>query len=102
MVDTESAYKDEYDRPGFLEADNERFVGFNDCFCPVCIKSQDRNSDIPAKFADYDDIWPLLREKLTNHQYFLCTREVPAFVFRVRSWRRYKFLICRCFPLIVL
>ncbi|KAI1195290.1 P-loop containing nucleoside triphosphate hydrolase protein [Nemania serpens] len=61
----------------------------SDCNCEVCkraITDDKGRISMISLFEDYSDIAPESRTTLTPHQYFLCHFEVPAFVFKTRTW----------------
>jgi len=61
-------------------------------FCQNCrkiIESQTR----PFKFAGYSKIDIDATKELTEQQYFLCERMVPAFLFKLRTWRKYSIIM---------
>ncbi|SPO04177.1 uncharacterized protein DNG_06860 [Cephalotrichum gorgonifer] len=55
------------------------------CSCKNCEETIYQHAVTP-KFKGYTSIGGLAREELTDHQYFLCDREVESFVFKTRSW----------------
>lgn len=55
------------------------------CPCDRCEKLIYGHA-VKPKFAGYSQINPRVVEQLTEHQYFLCERGAPAFVFKVREW----------------
>jgi hypothetical protein len=57
------------------------------CSCDRCEKLIYQHV-VKPRFAGYSHINPLVVEKLTDHQYFLCDRTVEAFVFKVRAWSK--------------
>ncbi|KAI1276257.1 P-loop containing nucleoside triphosphate hydrolase protein [Xylaria sp. FL0933] len=61
----------------------------SDCKCDACktrIEDEKDNSKIVSLFEDYNFIAPETKDTLTPHQYFLCSYEMPAFVFKTRTW----------------
>ncbi|KAI0802934.1 P-loop containing nucleoside triphosphate hydrolase protein [Xylaria sp. FL0064] len=61
----------------------------SDCKCDACksrIKDEKDNSKIVSLFEDYNFIAPETEDSLTPHQYFLCSYEMPAFIFKTRTW----------------
>lgn len=55
------------------------------CTCERCEQLLYRFR-VETRFAGYSHINPLTHGELTDHQYFLITREVHCFVFRTRTW----------------
>lgn len=60
----------------------------NICTCKTCQETIYQHATKP-KFSDYTNVNPLIVESLTEHQYFLCDQMVEAFLFKLRSWRRF-------------
>jgi hypothetical protein len=58
------------------------------CTCAACEETIYRHAVVP-KFSDYTKVNPLTVDCLTDHQYFLCDSMVEAFLFKVRTWRRF-------------
>lgn len=83
MVDMES-----YERKKeiLFESDNCRnFI--SDCICRVCRKRRETaGKKVLALFEDYNDISPMERSDLTDHQYLICPSRIPAFIFKTRQW----------------
>lgn len=65
------------------------------CICSRC-SAMDTERTKPAKFEGYKKIDLKSVKSLSDHQYFLCTRSVLAFVLGIRAWSmlidRYSFL----------
>lgn len=61
----------------------------SDCKCQVCrnkAAEEKESNKMPSLFADYNYIALESTSTLTPHQYFLCHFEMPAFVFKTRTW----------------
>ncbi|KAI1744781.1 P-loop containing nucleoside triphosphate hydrolase protein [Xylaria scruposa] len=61
----------------------------SDCKCGACIRKMTNEKDSSktvSLFEDYNCITIERTENLTPHQYFLCHFEIPAFVFKTRTW----------------
>ena len=61
----------------------------SDCKCKVCRKRVEDEKDgveMFFLFEDYNHLAPESTYELTTHQYFLCNFEMPAFVFKTRTW----------------
>ncbi len=58
------------------------------CTCKTCQETIYQHAAKP-KFSDYINVNPLIVESLTEHQYFLCDQMVEAFLFKIRSWRKF-------------
>jgi hypothetical protein len=60
-----------------------------------CNKCASLESEItkPAKFAGYANIESGKVKGLTEHQYFICNRSVLSFVFAIREWSKFPFLL---------
>ncbi|KAI1659699.1 P-loop containing nucleoside triphosphate hydrolase protein [Daldinia decipiens] len=86
MVDLKSYYE-RYQGEVKLMDNNDCRNWNSDCKCPSCKnKNTDKEKKILALFDDYNMIGIETTETLTSHQYFLCSYEIKAFVFRTRSW----------------
>ena len=61
--------------------------GLSECICHVCLKSKQRGIRRKvSRFSSYDGIYPETTKSLTDHQYFLCSPFIDAYVFKSRSW----------------
>ncbi|KAI0551808.1 P-loop containing nucleoside triphosphate hydrolase protein [Xylaria curta] len=61
----------------------------SDCKCEVCkrrMTNEKDSSKMVSLFEDYNGITIETWNTLTPHQYFLCYFEMPAFVFKTRTW----------------
>lgn len=92
MVDSETYYTiDQPDsRPALGKAPDGMPNGVSQCLCPVYLKynigaSKRKNT----KFNEYDNIYPEKTNKLTEHQYLICSGAVMAFVMDAREWGTY-------------
>ncbi|KAL2281949.1 hypothetical protein FJTKL_11220 [Diaporthe vaccinii] len=73
-------------KPDFLDgSDLRRWT--SDCTCAVC-KKRSINLEISTQsiFEKYCKKTRLKYPELTDHQYLLCPFEIPAFVFKTRTW----------------
>jgi hypothetical protein len=63
----------------------------SDCACPICIKKTE-HLKLDSKFTDinYNGITNIHTKRLTDHHYFLCPKEIYAFIFKTRSWGKYS------------
>ncbi|KAG6362329.1 hypothetical protein INS49_010559 [Diaporthe citri] len=73
-------------KPDFLDgSDLRRWI--SDCICAVCrMKSINLETSAQSIFEKYCKKTRLTSPKLTDHQYLLCPFEIPAFVFKTRTW----------------
>lgn len=55
------------------------------CSCTICEQQIYRNA-IQPKFSGYSRWGPHFVEEPTEHQYFICDKEVQAFIFKTRAW----------------
>ena len=77
-------------RPILLEESDCRKY-YSDCTCRICQeKTAAGEGDVKSIFDDYNDIVPSEANDLTRHMYLLCPRQLPAFVFKWRSWRKLR------------
>jgi hypothetical protein len=93
MVDLEGYYEGPLStaRPDQMKDDDCR-NWLSDCQCAVC-RSRKKAAGEPL-FMSYNNITPVQWDELTPHQYLLCPFEIPAFVFRTRTWgKRAKFFL---------
>jgi hypothetical protein len=70
-------------------SDHRNFV--SDCPCHICSKFKKEKVQKTAIFDRYDKITPRNEWTLTNHQYFLCAKQIRAFVFKTRTWGKREF-----------
>jgi hypothetical protein len=87
MVDLEGFYAGagSLQRPDLLDNDDCR-KWLSDCQCAVC-RTRKKEPSEPL-FIDYNAITPIFWDELTPHQYLLCPFDIPAFVFRTRTWEK--------------
>jgi hypothetical protein len=71
------------------KSDHRDFV--SDCPCHICSESKNEKLQKTAIFDRYDNITPKNQPTLTNHQCFLCAKQVYAFVFKTRTWGKREF-----------
>ncbi|PVH75853.1 P-loop containing nucleoside triphosphate hydrolase protein [Cadophora sp. DSE1049] len=99
MVDTETYHINPDNRPSSshnihkldLGRDDEVFedtsLNDSDCHCPACnMLRHKKTHSQKSRFSSYDVIFPETTDVLTPHQYFLCTKTIPAFVMKTRDW----------------
>lgn len=55
------------------------------CACSLC-QDQIYRHAVDPKFTEYSRFNPVDVEGLTEHQYFICSKQVQAFVFKLRRW----------------
>jgi hypothetical protein len=65
-------------------SDHRDFV--SDCPCHICNENKNEKAQKTVVFDNYDKITPKNRSTLTDHQYFLCAKQIYAFVFKTRTW----------------
>ncbi|OJJ42804.1 hypothetical protein ASPZODRAFT_136934 [Penicilliopsis zonata CBS 506.65] len=85
MTDPEAYYSEFEGKRPCLMGDNDCQKWINDCICSVCRKVETavtREHVAPFENKITLESW----EELTPHQYFLCPKEMPVFVFRTRTW----------------
>ncbi|KAK5625866.1 hypothetical protein RRF57_001582 [Xylaria bambusicola] len=88
MVDMKSFYSAGYQEPGLMDTKDCR-NWTSDCKCEVCtkkVKNEEGCVKVVSLFEDYNDIAIESEDTLTTHQYFLCGFDIPAFVFKTRTW----------------
>jgi hypothetical protein len=71
------------------KSDHRDFV--SDCPCHICSKNDNEKVQKTAIFDRYDKITRKFQPTLTNHQYFLCAKQIHAFVFKTRTWGKREF-----------
>ncbi|KAG8157941.1 hypothetical protein KVR01_012213 [Diaporthe batatas] len=87
MTDARQYYAENLDstRSQLEGSDLRRWT--NDCVCSVCKqRSIKLETGTQTMFENYSKITRLRWSQLSDHQYLLCPSEVPAFVFKSRSW----------------
>lgn len=83
MIDMESSHLGT--KRHMLNTDFRNFI--SDCVCRVCRERRGTgDKKVLALFEDYCDMSPTERNQLSNHQYFLCPYQIPAFIFKTREW----------------
>ncbi|KAI1338623.1 P-loop containing nucleoside triphosphate hydrolase protein [Xylariaceae sp. FL0016] len=102
MVDVKAYFADR-GRSVLLMSSDDCRSWTSDCRCRVCKQqtAEGGNRKIVPLFYDYNDI-DIEEQTLKPHQYFLCSHEIHAYVFRTRTWvwcipRFYKHLHLRYF-----
>ncbi|KAI0487789.1 P-loop containing nucleoside triphosphate hydrolase protein [Xylaria cf. heliscus] len=88
MADMKSYYSSTLDTPDLMDTTDCRNL-MSDCKCKVCkTKTADNKncSNMVSLFEDYNLIKVEKRDTLTAHQYFLCSFDIPAFVFKTQTW----------------
>jgi hypothetical protein len=65
------------------KSDHRDFV--SDCPCHICNENKNEKAQKTGIFDGYDNITKK-RPTLTDHQYFLCAKQIYAFVFKTRTW----------------
>ncbi|KAJ3576726.1 hypothetical protein NPX13_g3611 [Xylaria arbuscula] len=91
MVDMQSYFLAEGTRPEQLDTTDSR-NWTSDCKCEVCrkkIENEENRVEMVSLFEDYNKIVPDEDDTLTDHQYLLCDFEIPAFVFKTRTWESF-------------
>lgn len=75
------------ERPKLMD-DTDCRASVSDCLCEVCWEQQQQRVKNPkGKFGDYNTIEPSRQEELgTKHKYVLLPWQMPAYVFKTRSW----------------
>ena len=89
MVDTEMYYAEVTSevKPALGEVGDGPDHGVSVCLCDVCLRSQQRPvRPKSSRYSDYENLYPETTNSLTDHQYFLCSGAVRAFVFKSRTW----------------
>ncbi|KAI3321961.1 P-loop containing nucleoside triphosphate hydrolase protein [Xylariaceae sp. AK1471] len=90
MADIEAFYAGGGLKPTLMDSKDCRHW-IPDCNCRVCrikgTKGQPEKT-IVSLFEDYNDITMELVDELTPHQYFMCSFETRAFVFKTRMWEK--------------
>ncbi|KAI1362157.1 P-loop containing nucleoside triphosphate hydrolase protein [Xylaria arbuscula] len=88
MVDMQSYFLAGGTGPKLLDTTDSR-NWMSDCKCEVCkkkIENEENRVGMVSLFEDYNNIVPDEDNTLTDHQYLLCDFEIPAFVFKTRTW----------------
>jgi hypothetical protein len=98
MVDTETYHLDHAHRQSSRpkhsvdlgrtdEVFEDTSLNDSDCYCPAfdMLRFKKATSQ-KSKFSGYDSIFPETTDKLTPHEYFLCSYKIPAFVMKTREW----------------
>ncbi|KAI0432789.1 P-loop containing nucleoside triphosphate hydrolase protein [Xylaria sp. FL1042] len=89
MVDIKSYYTSTGSEARLLMDTTDCRNWTSDCKCDVCksrIINEKDSSKIVSLFEDYNYIAIETTDTLTPHEYFLCSYEMPAFVFKTRTW----------------
>lgn len=73
--------------PNLMDKSDHRDFA-SDCPCHICSKNENEKVQKTAIFDRYDFITPKDQPTLTNHQYFLCAKQIHAFVFKTRTWEK--------------
>ena len=97
MADLVSYYTENVDeKPTHIgRSDIRNWV--SDCTCLVC-KEKEPATKV-ALFNLYDTITLESRRTLTPHEYLLCPAEIPAYVFRTRTWGKKQLTMrFKCYP----
>lgn len=58
------------------------------CSCPQCGATMRKWSSTRTQFPGYSEISPYKKDELTEHQRFVCSRALYAYVLKNRSWSR--------------
>lgn len=91
MVDAETLLSEHEDdralEPAFkpVETVTHPTTPLKICACSLC-EDQIYRHAVKPRFTEYSRFSPFDVEELTEHQYFICSMEVQAFVFKLRKW----------------
>jgi hypothetical protein len=72
------------------DSDQRNFI--SDCPCHVCINGKGATARKTAIFESYDRITLTSNRQPNDHQYFLCPKHIPAFVFKTRTWGKWMLI----------
>ncbi|KAL4894971.1 hypothetical protein BDV59DRAFT_174221 [Aspergillus ambiguus] len=73
-------------KPRLMDSSDDRKWS-TDCECSVCKqRAQETQRKVKGRFEDYNDIALQSTKTLTPHGYLLCPTEIPAYVFKTRTW----------------
>jgi hypothetical protein len=89
MVDLKTYYSGEGldKRPNLLYNDMDSRTWISDCGCELCQNRRGEKIKIEKNpWAAYHKISQESYHKVTDHICFLCPAEVPAFIFKTRTW----------------
>ena len=70
------------------KSDHRDFV--SDCPCHICNDNKNEKTQKTAISDKYDKITRKLCPTLTDHQYFLCAKQIYGFVFKIRTWGKQR------------
>ncbi|KAI7779314.1 Protein MSP1 [Diaporthe eres] len=88
MADLETFYATTNTRRPTLLQDSDCRKFYSDCTCRICQeKTAAGEGEVKSIFDDYNSILPSEASDLSRHMYLLCPRELPAFVFKWRTWQ---------------
>ena len=98
MVDLKSYYDDitktgdkSLHKPSKELGDTDLRSWTSDCDCAICITENEvLKTDSKFSADQYNNITTIDFEELSNHHYFLCPKEIHAFVFKTRSWGKFS------------
>jgi hypothetical protein len=87
MVDLKTYYADFPSMKPRLMGGGDCRKWISDCTCIVCKeKKGTETKKLQSPFETYNGITLEQWDNIETHQYFLCPKEIDAFVFRTRSW----------------
>lgn len=78
-----------YQIPILMDGSDHR-DSVSDCPCHICSNKNEKVQNT-AIFDRYDKITRKVIRTLTNHQYFLCPKQIHAFVFKTRTWGKREY-----------
>lgn len=88
MTDMKQYYTDETHRkPAFLDRSDFR-NWTSDCTCSACKQGKRIPRSTRNDWSTFDTLEA--KSNLDPAEYLLCPSEIPAFVFRTRTWREFK------------
>lgn len=87
MTDMQQYYTDNSrEKPSFLDGSDLR-KWISDCTCGVCRKTSVKlETGTQSLVEQYRMTTRVSNPRLTDHHYLLCPFEIPAFVFKTRTW----------------
>lgn len=85
MTDMQEYYANISTKPNFLD-DSDLRKWVSDCICDVCRKSIKLETEMDFILAEYCKTTRIVSPELSDHRYLLCPYEIPAFVFKTRTW----------------
>lgn len=77
--------------PELMDRSDQRDFA-SDCPCHICKTNNNEKVQKTPIFHRYDNITRKATRTLTNHQYFLCAKQIDVFIFKTRTWGKREFI----------